>query len=205
VDPLVDATGQPYAYTGDDPVNEVDPSGESGISAGTICGEDGPKSAACRGAIQISAEVGKEVADNQVSGCVPTIDLAGKIGSVLAGVRHAGAAVGDDLATHPLATASLVVGTALLFIPVADVGGAELDPAAASDLGLDLGPSSASSATRTLLGVSLVGADTESCVDTHSLADCSSASVGILAVENPALEAVAIPIEVVTAIVDLAK
>jgi hypothetical protein len=27
VDPLVDATGQPYAYTGDDPVNDTDPSG----------------------------------------------------------------------------------------------------------------------------------------------------------------------------------
>ena len=29
VDPLVDATGQPYAYTGDDPVNGVDPNGLS--------------------------------------------------------------------------------------------------------------------------------------------------------------------------------
>jgi hypothetical protein len=27
VDPLVDATGQPYTYTGDDPVNEADPNG----------------------------------------------------------------------------------------------------------------------------------------------------------------------------------
>jgi uncharacterized protein RhaS with RHS repeats len=27
VDPLVDETGQPYAYTGDDPVNGVDPNG----------------------------------------------------------------------------------------------------------------------------------------------------------------------------------
>jgi len=78
VDPLVDETGQPYAYTGDDPVNGVDPTGQ--ISAGTICGEDGPKSAACQGAIQISAQVGKEVAANQVSGCVPIIDIAGAIG-----------------------------------------------------------------------------------------------------------------------------
>jgi uncharacterized protein RhaS with RHS repeats len=29
VDPLVDVTGQPYAYTGDDPVNGVDPSGDT--------------------------------------------------------------------------------------------------------------------------------------------------------------------------------
>jgi len=35
VDPLVDVTGQPYAYTGDDPVNEVD---SNGLVSGGICG-----------------------------------------------------------------------------------------------------------------------------------------------------------------------
>jgi hypothetical protein len=77
VDPLVDETGQPYAYTGDDPVNQSDPTGQ--ISAGTICGEDGPNSKACKGAIQISQQVGKEVAANQVSGCANIIDIAGAI------------------------------------------------------------------------------------------------------------------------------
>jgi RHS repeat-associated protein len=32
VDPLVDETNQPYTYTGGDPVNEIDPSGDSGSS-----------------------------------------------------------------------------------------------------------------------------------------------------------------------------
>ena len=35
VDPLVDETGQPYAYTGDDPVNANDP---MGLASGGICG-----------------------------------------------------------------------------------------------------------------------------------------------------------------------
>ena len=35
VDPLVDVTGQPYAYTGDDPVNESDPSGLATLG---VCG-----------------------------------------------------------------------------------------------------------------------------------------------------------------------
>jgi uncharacterized protein RhaS with RHS repeats len=38
VDPLVDETGQPYAYTGDDPVNAVDPNGlDCGIFS-VVCG-----------------------------------------------------------------------------------------------------------------------------------------------------------------------
>jgi RHS repeat-associated protein len=38
VDPLVNATGQPYAYGEDDPVNETDPSGEYGVCS-TILGQ----------------------------------------------------------------------------------------------------------------------------------------------------------------------
>jgi len=38
VDPLVDVTGQPYAYTGDDPVNAIDPDGlDCGIFS-ALCG-----------------------------------------------------------------------------------------------------------------------------------------------------------------------
>jgi RHS repeat-associated protein len=39
VDPLVDVTGQPYAYTGDDPVNESDP---TGLAANPACTGGGP-------------------------------------------------------------------------------------------------------------------------------------------------------------------
>jgi RHS repeat-associated protein len=52
VDPRVDQTGQPYAYTGDDPVNDVDPmgldvyedegGGEVGPAGGGIIGAGGP-------------------------------------------------------------------------------------------------------------------------------------------------------------------
>jgi hypothetical protein len=44
VDPLVQATGQPYAYTGDDPVNGVDPTGlvdQEDIGGGAPGEEDG--------------------------------------------------------------------------------------------------------------------------------------------------------------------
>jgi hypothetical protein len=63
------------------------------ISAGTICGEDGPNSAACKGAQQISTQVGKEVAANQVSGCAPIVDIAGAIGSHWRGLAQVGIAV----------------------------------------------------------------------------------------------------------------
>ena len=66
MDPLVDETGQPYAYTGDDPVNLTDPIGA--ISAGQICGMDGLNSPACKGAVAIVQRVGQEVAANQVGG-----------------------------------------------------------------------------------------------------------------------------------------
>ena len=37
VDPMVDQTGQPYAYTGDDPVNDVDPLGLSFMGNNENC------------------------------------------------------------------------------------------------------------------------------------------------------------------------
>ena len=50
VDPLVDETGQPYAYTGDDPVNALDPSGAAAsplpVNLGSITAAD------CSGAVQ---------------------------------------------------------------------------------------------------------------------------------------------------------
>lgn len=113
MDPLVDETGQPYGYTGDNPVNGVDPSGL--ISAGTICGEDGPKSAACQGAIQISAQVGKEVAANQVSGCAQIIDIAGAIQTFI--VTHKAAIIEVAVGTVVIIGATVLtagVGDALL-------------------------------------------------------------------------------------------
>ena len=56
-----------YPYAADDPVNEADPSGT--ISAGTVCGEDGPTSAACLGAQQISRQVAATECANDPVGC----------------------------------------------------------------------------------------------------------------------------------------
>ncbi len=67
VDPLVSETGQPFSYANDDPVNGSDPSGL--ISAGTICGEDGSSSAACKGAEKISISVVAAECKNDPQAC----------------------------------------------------------------------------------------------------------------------------------------
>jgi RHS repeat-associated protein len=132
VDPLVDETGQPYAYTGDDPVNGTDPSGESGISAGTICGEDGPNSAACKGAQELSNQVGQEVSTNQVGSNKPIIDVAGTLGDAASSAVGATAnwvkAYGVQLAYNTLnaglgcAAGAVVVGLAGTVVPVVGNG-----------------------------------------------------------------------------------
>ena len=94
-------------------MNGVDPSGL--ISAGTICGEDGPKFAACQGAIQISAQVGKEVAANQVSGCAQIMDIAGAIQTLI--VTHKAAIIEVAVGTVVIIGATVLtagVGDALL-------------------------------------------------------------------------------------------
>jgi len=66
VDPLVDETGQTYAYTGDDPVNGADPSGESagisGAPSAAYCFEKsdiGNQPASCRGSFPPSADLAR--------------------------------------------------------------------------------------------------------------------------------------------------
>jgi hypothetical protein len=125
VDPLVDETGQPYPYTGDDPVNGVDPSGL--ISAGTICGEDGPNSAACRGALQIQTQVGKEVAANQVESNKPTPGLFGTIG--ICGTLS----IGFGLFGSVSGCVALVGGHPTL---IGTVGGGGASPTGSATLGL---------------------------------------------------------------------
>jgi hypothetical protein len=147
VDPLLDETGQPYAYTGDDPVNAVDPSGESGISAGTICGEDGLNSTACKGAIQISQQVGKQVAANQVSGCVPVLDAWNSVVSLLDVARH-------FVVAHKLATAGLALGTISIAIPGGQESAGILDAESIDALssGSDLTPASYAQTAKTISG-----------------------------------------------------
>jgi len=162
VDPLVDETGQAYAYIGDDPVNGTDPMGA--ISAGQICGMDGLNSQACRGAIQISAQVGKEVAANQVSGCAPIIDIAG--------------AIAQHVEAHPWATVGLIAGTAALFLT--DGADSELVIASADDLAGSATDVSVAGQLRTGLALTAVGADAEDCAQQFGINEsCAAAGLGL--------------------------
>lgn len=175
VDPLVDETGQPYAYTGDDPVNGTDPTGA--ISAGTICGMDGIKSAACKGALQIQTAVGKEVAANQISGCAPIIDIAGaikshwrgelEVGAVVLSVTAAVATGGSSLAAEGLIDTAVEGGTDVTLSAAGGSASAEA-PTAASSIAQGLNASST-----TLSGI---GCATET--GDARLASCASAVVG---------------------------
>jgi hypothetical protein len=71
IDPLVDETGQPYAYTGDDPVNGVDPLGLIG-----------------QGNTQLAKQVEAEDAAGDVGANKPIIDIAGDVAGDLAGVAE---------------------------------------------------------------------------------------------------------------------
>ena len=177
VDPLVALTGQSYAYTGDNPVNGRDRSGESGISAGTICGEDGPKSAACKGAIQISAQVGKEVAANQISGCAPIIDIAGmimshwrgelEVGAVVLSVAAAVATGGSSLAAEGLIDTAVEGGTDVTLSAASGSASAEA-PTAASSIAQGL---NASSTALSGVGCAMETGDAQ-------LVSCASAVIG---------------------------
>jgi RHS repeat-associated protein len=69
-DPAFSSTDQAFAYASQDPVDSSDPTGlGGGISAGTICGEDGSSSAACKGAQQISRSVVGQECQNDPEGC----------------------------------------------------------------------------------------------------------------------------------------
>jgi hypothetical protein len=67
VDPMVETTGQPSGFTGDDPLNATDPLGL--ISAGTVCGQHGSKSNACEAAIKTSKKVTKAECRNDPGAC----------------------------------------------------------------------------------------------------------------------------------------
>jgi RHS repeat-associated protein len=87
IDPAAAQTGQPYAFTGDDPLNGTDPLGL--VSAGTICGQHGSRSRACRGAIKISKHVVSFELGNQASPNKHIIDIAGGVAHVAHTVAHA--------------------------------------------------------------------------------------------------------------------
>ncbi len=171
VDPLVDETGQPYAYTGDNPVNESDP---SGLYAPNACGQAGAQSAACGVVEQTQRQVAASEEANKVSGNAQIIDIAG--------------AVGNFIATHKT---DIEVGAGI----VLGVAAAATGVGAVVEAGIAIGAEGASataalSASAELGGVSLVtgaGAtaiDASNCFNGHDAAACAGfglGAVGLLA------------------------
>jgi hypothetical protein len=102
VDPLVAVTGQSYAYTGDDPVNGVDPMGLC-----TIPGEGQlyPGACATTGAEAIAAE--QEIQAQAQGGGF-------SISKGLDAVEGAASDVGHFVATHKTAIAEVAVGVVIV-------------------------------------------------------------------------------------------
>jgi RHS repeat-associated protein len=178
VDPLVDETRQPYAYTGDDPVNDTDPIGA--VSAGTICGMDGLNSQACRGAIQIQKTVGKEVAENQVSGGACIIDVAGNIGNWSTDFANWVAANHDQLISGVgvlLATASIAIDGPL---------GVEADEFLAPGLaGSTAQPFGFLEVAKGATGGGAIVIDTSSCFSHPNVESCSASYLGEASLFSP--------------------
>ena len=113
IDPDVAETGQPYAFTGDDPLNATDPLGLSGGSQGYVnylkkYGCYGHGRRACHG-LSI-ASIAKKIARG--------------VAKVSTAVGHADVAVVKYEASHPLQIAEASVGAVLLATPGAEIAGA---------------------------------------------------------------------------------
>jgi hypothetical protein len=171
-------TGQPYQFTGDDPLNSTDPLGL--ISRGTICGSHGSRSRACRGARIVErnvAAIHKRVATGRPHAHI--IDVAG-------GIAHLAHKVGSALATHPVATAGLVLGTVALAIPGAEGVGAETDAESLAALTSesDLSPTSLEQTVKAVSGGGAAIADTYECAK-GSYASCGGALLGGASLATP--------------------
>ena len=163
VDPDLAETGQPYAFTADDPLNSTDPLGLSGDATADIaynrahhdvCG-NGRGERRCQG-------IGHDI--------VKKLDQ----------VRHVGAEVGHQIKSHPLATAGLVLGTVALAIPGAEGAGAELDAASVAAFTDDeaLSTESVLQTVKTASGLGAASIDANSCVQGHAVSSCAGAVLG---------------------------
>jgi RHS repeat-associated protein len=168
VDPLVDATGQPYAYTGDDPANGTDPLGLSGDPEGVFCSGGGTASE-CAGAAQIAKHVTEtEMANDEEVGCIPTINIWGSISHFVASHKK-----------QIVATVGLVAGTFALTVPGVDVLGGELDADSITAFtASEAGSSSLTEAVKGASALTAVGVDGYSCLNSPGVASCSSAVLG---------------------------
>jgi RHS repeat-associated protein len=183
IDPKLAETGQPYAYTADDPLNQTDPLGLGASPS--------------KADLQWNAKYGCGIGRKR-----KCRSLGGSLVKALDKVRHAGAAAANAVKHHPVAAATIVVGTALLAVPGAEPAGAELDAAAAPELGVSLGGSGAGLSTvRAFAGLGLIEAGAQSC-RSGSAGGCFSSSVGVLALASPGLEPVALSIDIANAFLE---
>jgi hypothetical protein len=197
IDPDVAETGQPYAFTGDDPLNATDPLGLSGGSQGYVnylkkYGCYGHGRRACHG-LSIGS-IAKKIARGVAKVSTP--------------VGHADVAVVKYEASHPLQIAEASVGAVLLATPGAEIAGAAVEASAFPAIdasSLDLGPSSGAIGLRGFASLGLVEADTHSCVSGHSYGSCFSAAAGVAAFPPSSLEPASASIAVANALFDLVK
>jgi hypothetical protein len=71
VDPLVDVTGLPYAYTGDDPVNGVDPLGlDCGLFSSLCAAYDAGAGAVKSGAASVASDLERQWNSTTLEVCV---------------------------------------------------------------------------------------------------------------------------------------
>jgi len=158
------------AGAGDDPVNNSDPTGLA--SAGTICGQYGSGSSQCAAAQQLSKRVvSGELANDAASDpCVHIIDIAGAIENWAITNR-----------TQLIAGVGLVAGTAALLIPGAEPLGGEIDAdsiAALTGSEAEAEVPTSTQVIKTIAGGLGVGADSYSCLTSHSLESCGAAILG---------------------------
>jgi RHS repeat-associated protein len=171
VDPDVAETGQPYAFTGDDPLNATDPLGLSGD-------------------VQAFEQYTKKVNANKAY-CRSHPDALGHScggllheigGTISKGASHTervAMVVGHTVRTHPVQTIGLVAGTIALAIPGAEGAGAELDEASLSSMvGGDLSEAATSQTLRGIAGAVATTSDAYECSQSPGVSSCGAMALG---------------------------
>jgi hypothetical protein len=164
VDPEVAETGQPYAFTGDNPLNSTDP---LGLSGGTTAYANYLLSQAKhRKYCKTHPAIRGHNCGGLLHEAVGTLDK----------LRHKAAAHKDTI----IAGGGLLLGTAALFIPGAEPAGAELDEASlaaiSTDSEVDITP--ALKLVKQSFSIGAVVSDAYSCGSNPGVASCTAAILG---------------------------
>jgi uncharacterized protein RhaS with RHS repeats len=188
VDPLVDDTGQAYAYTGDDPVNEADPTGRSAPS-NPACAGSGPIGASpaelkqlCNAEQQNSQNVAAEELANQGTPRAHIIDIAGAIGAFVSSHKIGELEIAGAILT--VAAAIATGGTSLAAEEAAEAAIEATSEAAAESAGGGTIASAATSTSTVLNGIS-TAVNTLACLSGRGEAagvSCAAAALGAVGV-----------------------